>query len=227
MASDSHRSTMSQALEKRTSGLSKGSVGVGIALASGRVSHRLSEDARRASPVLGMHRSRVSECDIPGDCVGELDSDMRDLARLFEVSDRPQGLASAERFIAAIELVGGDGRGYRREHAKAARAIIAEVYSPPRVTAAAGRLPKYGLQPGLALDITVNDETGQPYDFSIKDQRTKAELLIEEQQPMLLIGSPMCTAFSAIQAINSIPGKRDPLIVAREKAAGRLHLDWC
>jgi len=152
---------------------------------------------------------------------------MRDLARLFEVSDRPQGLASAERLIAAIELVGGDGRGYRRERAKAARAIIAEVYSPPRVTAAAGRLPKYGLQPGLALDITVNDETGQPYDFSIKDQRTKAELLIDEQQPMLLIGSPMCTAFSAIQAINNIPGKRDPLIVAREKAAGRLHLDWC
>ena len=42
---------------------------------------------------------------------------------------------------------------------------------------------------------------------------------------MLLIGSPMCTAFSAIQAINDIPGKRDPFIIAREKAAGRLHLD--
>ena len=74
--------------------------------------------------------------------------------------------------------------------------------------------------------ITVDDETGQPYDFSVKAQRTKAELLIDEQQPTLLIGSPMCTAFSAIQAINNIPGKRDPLIVAREQAAGRLHLDW-
>ena len=127
-------------------------------------------------------------------------------SRLFEVSDRPQGLANVERLIAAIELVGGDGRGYRRERAKAARAIIAEVYSPPRVTAAANRLPKYGMQPGLSLDITVNDETGLPYDFSIKAQRTKAEALIAEQQPMLLIGSPMCTAFSAIQAINNIPG---------------------
>ena len=64
-------------------------------------------------------------------------------------------------------------------------------------------------------------------DFSIKAQRTKAETLLDEQQPMLLIGSPMCTGFSAIQAINNIPGKRDPLIIAREKAAGRLHRDLC
>ena len=91
------------------------------------------------------------------------------------------------------------------------------------MTAAARRLPRYGLQPGLALDITVDDETGQPFDFSVKTQRTKAEALLDEQQPMLLIGSP----FSAIQAINNIPGKRDPLTIAREKAAGRLHLEWC
>ena len=50
----------------------------------------------------------------------------------------------AERLIAAIELVGSDGRGDRRERAKAACAIKAQVYWPPRVTAAAGRLPKSG-----------------------------------------------------------------------------------
>ena len=77
------------------------------------------------------------------------------------------------------------------------------------------------------MDITADDETGQPYDFSIRAQRTKAETLPNEQQPMLLIGSPMCPAFSAIQAIYNIPEKRKPLIIAREKAAGRLHLDWC
>ena len=33
---------------------------------------------------------------MPGDSVGELDSDMRDLARLFDVSERPQGVATAE-----------------------------------------------------------------------------------------------------------------------------------
>ena len=56
------------------------------------------------------------------------------------------------------------------------------------------------------MDIAVNDETGQPYDFSIKAQRTKAETLLDEQQPMLLLGSPMCTDFSANQDTNNIPG---------------------
>ena len=71
------------------------------------------------------------------------------------------------------------------------------------------------------MDITVNDGTGQPYDFSITWQRAMAEALLDEQQPMLYIGSPMCTAFSAIQAINNIPGKCDPAVITREKAPGR------
>ena len=76
------------------------------------------------------------------------------------------------------------------------------------------------------MDITVNDETRQPYDFSIKTQRTKAEALLDEQQPMLLIGSPMCTAFSAIQAIINIPGKRDTQrsLLVRRLQAGRISI---
>ena len=65
---------------------------------------------------------------------------------------------------------------------------------------------------------------GQSWDFIIKSQRDKAEALLYSQLLVLLIGSPMCTAFSAIQAIINIPGKRDPEIVAREQVAGRLHL---
>ena len=109
----------------------------GIVLASGRICHRLSDDIGRSSPMTDSSQGRPSGCDIPGGSIGEFDSDMRDLARLFDVHDRPQGVANIECLIAAIDLVGGDGRAYRREHAKAARAIIAEVYSPPRVTAAA------------------------------------------------------------------------------------------
>ena len=55
--------------------------------------------------------------------------------------------------------------------------MIAEIYSPPRVTAAARRLPKNGLLTGLAVDITVDDTTGRPWDFSLKIQH-KAEALI-------------------------------------------------
>ena len=74
------------------------------------------------------------------------------------------------------------------------------------------------LQPRLALDITVNDDTGQPYDFSVTLQQERAEALIDELQPVLLIRSPMCTAFSAIQAINR--ARRGPAVIARKKAAG-------
>ena len=88
------------------------------------------------------------------------------------------------------------------ERARSARAIIAEMYYPPRVTAAARRLPKYGLEPGLALEITADEHTGKLFDRSIKAQREKAESMLDDQEPILLIGSPMCTCFSVIQAIN-------------------------
>ena len=45
----------------------------------------------------------------------------------------------------------------------------------------ARRLPKYGLGPGLALDLPVNDESGRPYDFGDKRQREKAELMLDAQ----------------------------------------------
>ena len=110
--------------------------------------------------------------------------------------------------INATQTLGGHGRAYLRERAKAARAVA------PRVTAAARRLPQYGLEPGLALDITVDDDTGKPFDFGRREQRQKAEAMVDAQKSLLLIGSPMCIAFSAIQAISR--ARRDPKVVARE-----------
>jgi hypothetical protein len=81
------------------------------------------------------------------------------------------------------------------------------------------------MMPELALDITVDDDTGMPFDFSVQAQRNKAEALLDAQEFVLLIGSPMCTAFSAIQAINK--ARRDPAVIERELVAGRLHLPWC
>ena len=79
--------------------------------------------------------------------------------------------------------------------------------------------------PGIAPDITIDDDTGQPYDFNLRAQRDNAEALLDAQEPVLLIGSPMCTAFSAIQAINK--ARRDPAVVERELVAGRLPLARC
>ena len=47
---------------------------------------------------------------------------------------------------------------------------------------------------------------------------------MDAQEPTLLVGSPMCTAFSTWQFINN--KKRDPNIVQAEKKAGLAHLAW-
>ena len=52
--------------------------------------------------------------------------------------------------------------------------------------------------------------------------RTRAWAKVKESQPMLLIGSPMFTAFSAWQRINN--SKRDPEVTSKEYARGLSHL---
>ena len=151
--------------------------------------------------------------------------DVHDIGRLYEVADRADGRARAERIAILIHTLGGDGRQYQREKPKAARWVVSEVYSAPRVTAIARQLQKYGLGPSVALDLTVNDETGRPYDFNDPRQRSRADKLFEEQQPFLLIRSPRCTPFSAIQAIDK--KRRDLTVIERELVAGRVHLDFC
>ena len=52
------------------------------------------------------------------------------------------------------------GSKYRREATRKTRAIVAEIFSAPRVTEAATRHPRFGAIPGLALDLTGGDENG-------------------------------------------------------------------
>ena len=76
---------------------------------------------------------------------------------------------------------------------------ISEVYSPPRLAKIAH---EYGLLAGTSFDITMNDETGMPWDFDMPSQRQRCRERIEKEKPKLLVGSPMCTAFSIIQNLN-------------------------
>jgi hypothetical protein len=55
--------------------------------------------------------------------------------------------------------------------------------------------------------------------------RDRAWAKVEQEQPLLLIGTPMCTAFSAWQHINN--KKRDPKVVAAEYEKGLRHLSLC
>ena len=54
-----------------------------------------------------------------------------------------------------------------------ANMVVSEVYSPPRVTKAAKVLTRLGITPGFALDITVDDETGEPWDLSKQRSRRR------------------------------------------------------
>ena len=127
--------------------------------------------------------------------------------------------------VAAVAELGGSGRSYRRERARAARAIVSEVYSPPRVRALAGELKQYMCAQGLALDLTtVDPDDGQPWDLSRKDKRDQAKKKLHEQGPALLIGTPMCTPFTVLQRA---PDKKRPTeTVMSEKEHGRLHLGF-
>ena len=125
-----------------------------------------------------------------------------------------------------LQQLGSSGSSYRREQRGAARRIVSEMYSPPRVTAELKRGRYRHLLPGFALDLTVNDpEDGRPWDFSQADKREKARKMRREQKPYVLIGSPMCTAFCTFQKLNEAKSK-NPMEYKRAKIEAITHIDF-
>ena len=129
--------------------------------------------------------------------------------------------------IEALEAYGVDAKvkelqSVNFDDSEATQVDVSEVYSPPRVVALAH---KFGLRPGFSLDITVDDETGKPWDFDDPGQRHKAERLLRETQPWLLIGSPMCTYFSRLQNLNR--AKMGEARFQREYRRACIHLEFC
>lgn len=98
---------------------------------------------------------------------------------------------------------------------------VSEIYSPPRVVTRAAR---HGLRPGFSLDLTGNDETGNKWDFSDAKMRNKAADMINDEQPEMLILSPMCSSFSQMQNLNY--SKMDPDEVRAKLREGMLHLKF-
>ena len=162
---------------------------------------------------------------------------VRDLPIVTAVSVRACDVgtaAEAETSISLVEeidcetilaLMGADQKGYARERRKASQRIVSEIYSPPRVTKMLASLPSHECSPGLALDITTTDPyDGLPWDFDLPAKRDRALRLIREQKPLVLIGSPMCTAWSTWQRLNKF--KRDAKVVERELVRARVHLEF-
>ena len=125
-----------------------------------------------------------------------------------------------------LQQLGSTGRAYKREIRRGFKALISEVYSPPRITEELKRRPRPHLLPGFAFDLTVCDpDDGEPWDFTRRDKREKARALLRQRRPFLLIGSPACTAFSTWQYLNA-QRTNDPEKLHRQKVAAKLHLDF-
>ena len=67
---------------------------------------------------------------------------------------------------------------------------VAVFYSPPRLTAEA---QKFGLKTGEAMDILTL------WDFTKDEHKRMAKEYIDKYKPRLIVGSPMCAMFSALQ----------------------------
>ena len=120
--------------------------------------------------------------------------------------------------------MGSAGRAYRRDKASAARKIVSEIYSPPRVTALLRQLKSRHFMPGYAFDLTtVDPQDGKPWDFSCPHKRSRARELLRQQQPYMLIGSPMCRAFSTWQALNRAKSS-DKAAIDRSYAEAVVHI---
>ena len=124
-------------------------------------------------------------------------------------------LEANTEIMSVVRARGGNNRKFRRDRNKAVKAVVSDIYSPPRVTAAAKLLPELRAIPGFALDLTTADEDGFLWDFDNKVMCERAMVKGQSERPQLLIGSPMCKAFSTWQRINNLI--RDPVTVAAEK----------
>ena len=130
-----------------------------------------------------------------------------------------------DEIVALVHSVGGDGRSYRKEYRKDVNRLVAEIYSPPRMTKMAGLMPSLKLVPGFSLDLTEIDEIdGLPWDFRFQVKRERARALVKSQKPMLLVGSPECKKFSSWSHYNR--SRRDPAVVKRELVEAKLHMDF-
>ena len=80
---------------------------------------------------------------------------------------------------------------------------VCELFSPPRVCNVAHQM---GLSAGYSLGVTWTDAiTG--YKWNLLDHRTKTRLwqLLKSKRPRLLVASPPCTTFSALQNLRRTP----------------------
>ena len=77
----------------------------------------------------GVCKERVLEQDQP-------DTEFRELMNVLRRDEREEVAEANREIMNIVKSLGGNSGRCRRERAKALRAVVSEIYSPPRVTAA-------------------------------------------------------------------------------------------
>ena len=85
--------------------------------------------------------------------------------------------------------------------------LVAECFSPSRVTAKAGKIGHRG---GWALDLNHADPvSGRRWDLSLRADQEAAVDLIDRDQQYLVTLCPPCTVFSTMQNANPNKGSEE------------------
>ena len=109
--------------------------------------------------------------------VDVIDDDHTDLDSLMTVltkDARKEIMKANDDIMGVIRALEGNGRKYMCERRRGIKAVVSEIYSPPRVTAATKLLPELKIIPGFALDLTTADTDGSLWDFDSKVIRDRA-----------------------------------------------------
>ena len=136
------------------------------------------------------------------------------------LSKMPPGVAAEARAVRDLLMVSGCPRG-------ACHRKVVELFSPPRVTKELGTAMVGRACPNLTAGSTFDlcsDESGGPYDFRKAGDRQRCRERIRAEQPWLVIGSPPCTWWSSLMAIN-IP-RMEPAEASRREAEAKVLLHF-
>ena len=99
---------------------------------------------------------------------------------------------------------------------------VAEADRPPTASEMARKM---GLRAGWILDITTVDHDGRAWDINEAEMRNRAARQLLKDEPLLLIGSPMCTGFRVMNNLNY--RKMCPEEVERRMEYGKRQLEFC
>ena len=166
-----------------------------------------------ASGTEGDRTLRSADTEMPGVCSlevveGSLDPAKAELAGA--VSSFVRGCFAARE----VDVTSAELRSITTLCIELGSVDVAEIYSPERFTE---RAANFGLRPGFAVDL----QTG--WDLLLPEHVEALDVLVENEDPFMLTGSPPCDQFSALLAISK--SKRDPKVVEANLAKGRHHLE--